>query len=454
MTRLSVVLIAVAWTHPAAAESLSFEQAVNNAEPAAESMLVARAGVERSEAVAATAAGAYFPDISGTASYQRTLASQFDDISFGDPTMMGAESDSALPFGQPNSWNLGFRVLQPIFDGFRTPALNRSSKAGLRAARLGVESTRAQVVLAVAQSYYDAVLAQRQVEIAEVTLQQAETTFKETELGFKQGAMPEFDLVRAEVARDNQRTLLVQFKVQADVALVELRRVVGIAPNTPLTLTTGLDADDVEAVAQAARVAAKIQQHSNRVAIAQAHEGVEASQAELDAARAARWPSIAAVSDFGIVNYHRHPFTSGWFTNWTVGVNLTVPIFDQNRNRHQVKLREAELSSARAQLAQAREVSDVEDAQAAAALAASATQLESSKRTVQQATRAYQIAELRFQQGASTHLELVDTRVQLEQALLVQARAARDLRIARIRQGLLPGLPLGATAGRGLAGGQ
>jgi outer membrane protein TolC len=64
-------------------------------------------------------------------------------------------------------------------------------------------------------------------------------------------------------------------------------------------------------------------------------------------------------------------------------------------------------------------------------------------RTVQQAKRAYQIAELRFQQGASTHLELVDTRVQLEQALLGQARSAHDLRIARLRLALLPALPLG-----------
>jgi outer membrane protein len=102
---------------------------------------------------------------------------------------------------------------------------------------------------------------------------------------------------------------------------------------------------------------------------------------------------------------------------------------------------------ARAQLKQASEVADVETAQARANVEASKTQLETSVRTVQQAKRAYQIAELRFQQGASTHLELVDTRVQLEQALLNQARSARDLRVARLREELLPALPLGAATG-------
>jgi outer membrane protein TolC len=89
----------------------------------------------------------------------------------------------------------------------------------------------------------------------------------------------------------------------------------------------------------------------------------------------------------------------------------------------------------------------VDTVQASANVAASARQLETTTRTVEQAQRAYQIAELRFQQGASTHLELVDSRVQLEQALLNQARSARDLRVARLRQELLPGLPLGSAAG-------
>jgi outer membrane protein TolC len=156
-------------------------------------------------------------------------------------------------------------------------------------------------------------------------------------------------------------------------------------------------------------------------------------------------PLIAAVSDLGFVNYERQPFNGEWFTNWTLGVALQFPIFDGFRRRSQVQQTKAQLAGARAQLAEASEVSQVEAAQAAANVAASQKQLVSSIRTAKQAERAYEIAELRFQQGASTHLELVDTRVQLEQSLLNQAKSARDLRVARLRQELLPGLPLGSA---------
>jgi outer membrane protein len=471
MARVSVVLVVSLWAAVAAAQNaspstsppkasspvpasaavqagqpLSFEDAVNAAERAAESVTVARSEVDRAQAGVSTARSGYLPTVNGSASYQRTLSSQFDDISFGPPPMGMEDTVDALPFGQPNNWNVGVQLSQPLFDGFRTRAGLRQAKAGVRVAKLGVQSTKAQVVLQVAQAYLDAALAQRQVEIAEVTLQQAEQTFNETQLGFKQGATPEFDLVRAEVARDNQKTLLVQFQVQRDVTLVYLRRLIGVPVEQPLSLTTKLDGDDVEAVVGAARGAAGIVA-TERVAVAQAKEGVALREAAVDAAKADRLPTIAAVSDLGFVNYEKQPFNNEWFTNWTVGVAVQIPIFDGFRRRSHIQATQAQLSGARAQLTEAHEVSQVEAAQARASVEASLKQLEASVRTVKQAQRAYQIAELRFQQGASTHLELVDTRVQLEQALLNQAKSARDLRVARLRQELLPGLPLGAAAG-------
>ena len=48
---------------------------------------------------------------------------------------------------------------------------------------------------------------------------------------------------------------------------------------------------------------------------------------------------------------------------------------------------------------------------------------------MQQAARAYEIAELRYREGLSTQLELSDSRLLLAQAQVNRARAARDLQI-------------------------
>ncbi|HLL25756.1 MAG TPA: TolC family protein [Kofleriaceae bacterium] len=451
MARLSAVVGLALCAAPAMAQpgepSLSLEDALAQAQQASESVTVARSDVERARAGVTAARSGYLPTVNGTASYQRTLRSEFEDISFAPPGMEQEGGETDLPFGQRNNWRLGLVLSQPLFDGFRTPAAIAQAKAGVRVAELGVKATRAQVALAVAQAYYDAALAQRQVEIAEVTLQQAEQTLADTKLNFQQGAAPEFDLVRAEVARDNQSTTLVQFRAQRDVSFVQLRRLVGVPVDRPLTLSTKLEAEDVDQVIASVLRAAGLSQDTQRFVVAQAKESVAAREAGVRVAKADRLPTISASSDFGIVSYERSPFHDDWRTNWTIGVSLSLPIFDGFRRRAQIATSSAELAAARAQLASAQEVSHVEAAQATANVTARLTTLETTKRTVGQAKRAYQIAELRFQQGGSTHLELVDARVQLEQALLNLARSARDVRVARVRQALLPGLPLGAAGG-------
>src|SRR5262245_16340137 len=274
MLRLFLVacLCSVALAQPAGAQTpapLSFEDAVTAAERAAEVVAIAKSDVDRARAHVTTARSGYLPTINGALIYQRTLASEFDDIMFGPPDPNAEPID--LPFGKPNNWRANLQVNQPLFDGFRTREAVSAAQGNVRVSELGVQSSRATVALQLAQSYFDAVLAERQVEIAEVTLQQAEETYKETELGFKQGATPEFDFVRAEVARDNQRTLLVQFRGQRDVTLVQLRRLIGVPLDSPLQLTSKLDADNIEQLMGAARAAAGIAS-SNRVAVAQAKE--------------------------------------------------------------------------------------------------------------------------------------------------------------------------------------
>jgi len=73
--------------------------------------------------------------------------------------------------------------------------------------------------------------------------------------------------------------------------------------------------------------------------------------------------------------------------------------------------------------------------------------LAASSGTTEQATRAYNIAEVRYREGLSTQLELTESRNLLQQARWNRATAARDFQVARLRLTLLKDLPLGGSAG-------
>ena len=103
----------------------------------------------------------------------------------------------------------------------------------------------------------------------------------------------------------------------------------------------------------------------------------------------------------------------------------------------------ADVEQTRLQLQQTQELAALDTRSAWAELVAARAAWEASAGTIQQATRAYEIADVRYRAGVSTQLELSDSRLLLQQAEANRAQAARDLQVARARAALLPELPLG-----------
>jgi outer membrane protein len=435
-----------------------------------EDVAAARANERRARAQVRSARSAFLPQLGGSGSYERTIESEFEGL-FDDAGMgmggMGGMMDGVgeLPFGLDNTWRLGLTLTQELWSFGRSLHRVSGARAGARQAAIAVGSAAAQAELTAAQAYYDALLADQLVAIADVTLQQAQETLRITQLGRAQGQTPEFDLLRAQVTRDNQQSVVTQRRSERELALVRLKQVTGLPLPDPIHLTTPLEepaevreadrlrpggaatpsATDEEVRALTEPDIARAETDAARRApVREARELLNAREAALGAARAERWPSLSLSSNYGIVNYPADVFpgTDDWRTNWTVGVFLTVPLFTGFRTVADIDAAAADVDEARARLRQTERAAAVDGLSAAQQLAVARSTWHQNARTVSQAERAYQIADLRFQQGISTHLDLVDARIQLDQARVNRARAAHDLRIARIRLELLPRLPL------------
>ena len=125
-----------------------------------------------------------------------------------------------------------------------------------------------------------------------------------------------------------------------------------------------------------------------------------------------------------------------------------MPIFAGGSVRGQIVRSQADLAEAHARAEQSTELAALDSRDAALELSTAEAAWDATVGTVGLAERAYSIAELRSREGVITALELTDARLQLDQALANRAQAARDLQVARIRNALLPWLPLSSGAGR------
>jgi outer membrane protein TolC len=462
-------------TATAAQTRLTLTDALARAAGQSEAIEIARAGELRAAADAERATSQKLPQVDFRGSYSRTLASEFSGAfdAAGPPCppltvdasqsvddrvaeleraatcgALGASVDFAeLPFGQRNIYNLGLTLSQALYAGGRISGQQRQAEALGRVAALTTSATATQLQLEVAQAFYDAALADRLLVIAQSTSDQASAALEQTRLAYEAGRQPEFELLRAQVSRDNQRPAVIRRRADRDVAYLRLRRLLEMPASEPLVLDADLEdpslpppAPFAEALARATEV-----NEAGRLAIEQSEATVAARAAGLHVARAARLPSLSLVSSLAGVGYPRDgafPVASDFRTNWSAGLSMQMPVFNGARRRADERAAQADLAVAEAELQQTRELAVLEYETARQDLASAEAAWEATAGTVQQAERAYQIAELRNREGLSTQLELADSRLSLEIAQANRAQAARDLQVARARVALLPNLPM------------
>ncbi len=439
------------------ARALTLDDVINLAEARSEQIAIAQFGVDRAVAGEQRARSERLPQLSGGASYDRTLQSEFSGLFSGDSGDTGdggfAGGDfSELPFGQPNAFRLNLAFSQAIYAGGRIAAQQRLAAVGRAVADSSLTSARAQLVLDATQAFYDAALTDRLVAIAEASLEQAEAIVAQVELSYKAGRAPEFEWLRARVARDNQRPNVIRAKANRTFAYLRLKQLLEIP--SPQAVTVAADLDDakleppVRFASRLALVAAAPagQTALGRVPVAQAVSAVQAREAALRIAKSQRLPYVSLNSALGEVAYAGLPGFDDWRTNWTVGASVQIPLFTGGRLKAEEISAGADLGEARARQKLAVEIAEAETEAALALHEAAFATWQASAGTVEQAARAYDIADLRYREGISTQLELLDARLVLQLAQVNRAQAARDVQVARARVALLPDLPLGAAA--------
>jgi outer membrane protein TolC len=466
----------------APARRLSLDDALLLAEGGSEQVAAAEAGVRRADGQISLARSGLYPQLNSAFGYQRTLQTQFDGIFDADSTAppcadltvnpgapiedrvaelerylqcppsnpFGGGDDNDLPFGQLNTWTANLQFTQMVYDGGETRARERQARAGRDAATIGVTTTRAQLDLDVAIAFYDAALTDRLVAITESTLTQAAETLQQIELQFQVGQIAEFEVLRARVSRDAQRAAVIRTRVNRDLAYLRLKQLINVPADQPIALDANLSEPNGPLAARWAATLAEAEaglKLVERAAVRQSEAGVQADEAAVAVTQAQFKPYVSLTSSFIAYAYDPAPIFDR--RDWNIGAAVSLPILDGGRRKASRAIAQATLEESQQLLQQAREIAELETRSAHAAYLAARAQWESTSGTVEQAQRAYQIADVRYREGLSTQLELNDARLALERAEAERSQAARDLQVTRARLALLPDLPLGSVTGGG-----
>ncbi|QEZ47110.1 efflux transporter outer membrane subunit [Cupriavidus oxalaticus] len=239
---------------------------------------------------------------------------------------------------------------------------------------------------------------------------------------YELGSTSKFDLTQVEAQWRQARTLGAQLEQERTAQANALALLVG----APVELPPAAHRFDDDHVLRDVRPGLPSDLLANRPDIVAAEHQLAAANANIGAARAAFFPRIALTGSIGTASLELDSLFTGPNRAWSFGPTLSLPIFDGGRNRSNLQLAEVRRDQAVVQYEKAiqsafRDVSDALNARAQ--LARQVTDLQATLDL--QAERA-RLAKLRYDNGATPYLEVLDAQRDLlaAQQLLVQTRRA------------------------------
>jgi len=301
-----------------------------------------------------------------------------------------------------------------------------AARAELLASKFNREAVRLALIADTAKGYFALRALDAQVAITRRTLSTRQASTELQRLRFEAGVASEYDLRQVEAETAQAQALLPSIEQRLAAQETALSVLVGRSPRAivaqpidrgsalealtaPPSIPAGLPSDILE----------------RRPDLRQAEQGLVAANARIGEAKAAYYPTISLTGFFGVES----SMLSGLFDTqarmWQFAGSATQTIFDAGRTRSQVGVAEARQQQALAQYQGAIQNAFKDALDALVAQRKAREVMEAEQKRIEALTSAMRLAQLRYDNGVASFLELLIAERALLDAQLNQVDAQR-----------------------------
>jgi len=429
---MSLVLAAAASVTAATPEvELSVEEVRRRVLESNRQYLAAGEEVAKARADVVQARAGAFPEINLNGYYNRNFSIA--------PLFFEADGEvQELKFGFKNNFGASISLRQPLWEGGKVYTAYKIAKQYHQYADAGREQAAAATVYQGELLFYQAILDKSRLSVLEQTLKRAEYSLEVVTKLYSQGMVSKFELLRAQVERSNILPQILAVESEVRLSEKRLKSYLDIELDAPVVLIEPDDDATIDAMPPMRLLVDTAL--STRWEMVQAELLVEMTDGAIRVARAGYFPSLAAVSRYDWqAQADEFTLDKNTGSSFTAGLTLSFPIFDGGVTRSQVGRMKAEH---RQSLFNQQELEDriqIEVEQAYDELLQARKTLEIHTETIAQADEGLRIAQLRYEAGEGTLLEVLSAQTALAGARTSQAEARFALRRS------LAGLKLAST---------
>mgnify|MGYP001806100226 FL=1 len=370
------------------------------------------------------------PHLSSSLTYTRTLKPSVMFLPVGALTGNPSLGTQAIEISSDNSSIASLNLSQNIF--------KLSAFAGIKAAGLvrqisdqSFRQTNAGVVTSIRRAYYDVLIATEKRKLVEQSISRWEAARKDTNALFRQGVAADIDTLKAWLSVENLRPDLIRAQNNEAITATNLKRVMGIDQETPLTLTSSLAFHEI-AVPKSVAVAYG-EALDKRPDVRSLSLQAEAENAKVMAARSEGLPVLSAFGQLDAqtqFNDGESISSTRWPVSSTAGLQLSVPIFSGFATSARIQQAKIERLQTRTRYEDLKSQVRADVEVRLSNVIEARKRIDVQSKTIAVAERSYRITTLRLREGIGSRLELTDAEFQLDTAKTNYLQAVYDYLVA------------------------
>lgn len=348
------------------------------------------------------------PIVDGTASYTRI-----------DPVVKIPLGDATFQLAPANNYDTHVTARYTVLDFGRVNAAIEAARTRSITAADQINVTRRDLAYAAAQSYYSILFAREAIRVQDAQIASLKQHQREMEKRVQGGVSTNFDVTTTQVriaqAQDRKIDLQNQLRNQE----IQLARLLH-RPESEVVPVRGRFEYSPQSVDVAAALAKGAE---NRPEVKLAKDAETTAAAQLRVAETSNKPSLSVLAQAGGKNGYIVPNLERFRFNTVAGAQLSIPIYDGDRNRYQRAAAQSAIKGAQARTQDTQEQVRADVLQAVNNMQSSTARYDNSQVQITQATDALTRAQARYRYGVGSNLDVLDAETQLAQSRLSRLQA-------------------------------
>lgn len=351
----------------------------------------------------------------------------------------GATDASSVTERGTNGFSLSVPVYTPSVDAAIDGARYDREGAGA-----SYEEALQTAKLTAISDYYTLIMYRNLVDVAQQSVRDYDGHVTNVQAQYNVGLVASSDVLAARTNLADAQTTLITRQNSADVAETDLNIVIGYPVSTSIeTADKEMHYLPYNVTLEQAKAYALL----HRATLVKSAMDVKSAEESVKQAKAGYLPTVSLTAGKNYASDDNYRGTSN--NGWSVGAKASLDIWDGGSTRNTIKVREAQLESAKeANLAAVDGV--LHEVQSAYLnLRAAEQTISSTKVAVEEGQESFRIASLRYRAGVGSNLDVLDAETSLTTARnnYVQALYNYNIYVATLEQAV--GVPLETPVGHG-----